>query len=309
MGGGIFTEWHEYDEPLTFVPPAFTGNNVAYSNIILSQVTFYNNRASSLHWSPSNATAAIPTAAFATTSEPAIVALPHRHPLNNYDINYLFVGSERFEFFKTDQLLYHNQPAINPLPGAQFRLYRTNVPSVQATLGTGSDGLVITNPSTNLPNAPWVAVQFANGNYVATSTTSSYIAFDMDPRFTYQLVEVVPPVGFQAPMGQWRITFNMVAAAGINPFAVVSIGGLSIPPAINSLAPQFNSITHPDPPRRHSLWYIGNMTQIELPMTGGSGVTIFAVAGSVSITIAFVAVGLVIKSKPYSRKQTPLFHQ
>jgi len=299
MGGGIFTEWHEYDEPLTFVPPLFTGNNVAYSNITLSHVTFNNNSASSLHWSPSNATAAIPTAAFATTSQPAIVVAPHRHLLNNYDINYLFITEpERFEFFKTDQLLYHASPVINPLADAQFRLYRTNVPSFQITLGTGADGLVTINPSTSQPNAPWVAVPFVNGSYVVTSTTASYIAFNMDPRFTYQLVEIVPPVGFEAPMGQWRITFNMVAAAGINPFAVVSIGGLSIPPAINSLAPQFNSITHPDSPRRHSLWYIGNMTQIELPMTGGSGVTVFVITGSVSIVIALAAsAGLVIKSK------------
>ncbi|MCL2361310.1 MAG: hypothetical protein FWC73_05810 [Defluviitaleaceae bacterium] len=301
MGGGIFTEWHEYDEPLTFVPPAFTGNNVTYSNLTLSNVTFNNNSASSLHWSPSNATSAIPATAFATTSQPAIVVAPHRHPLNNYDINYHFVGSERFEFIKTDQQLYSTPPVINPVEGAQFILFRTNVPTVQATLGTGSDGLVTINPSTNLPNTPWVAVQFATGNYVATSTTSSYIAFDMDPRFTYQLVELVPPLVFQAPLGQWRVTYNMVAAAGVNPFEVVSIGGQFMPLAINSLAPQLNATTHPNLPRRHSLWYIGNMLQFELPMSGGSGAMVFVIAGGVSIAIALIAmVGIMVKGKKYS---------
>jgi len=275
MGGGIFTEWHDYNEPLTFVPPAFAGLNASYSNVAINQVTFNNNNAISLQWPPSNATAAMPAATFVSTSQPPIIVPPNRSPLNNFDINYV-LEPVRFEFFKTDHQLYNTPPVINPIAGGQFMLFRTSLPSAQVTLSTGSVGL-ITIP----PQPPWLVVPFANGELITTSIAGSPIAIDMDPRFTYQLVEIAAPAGYQIPMGQWRITHNIATSV----FTVVNISDVNMPGAINSLDARLDGVGAPVAGRLN-LWYIGNWLQLELPLTGGVGASTHIAAVGTVITIA-----------------------
>jgi len=81
MGGGIYSEAFEYNNPLTRV----TGPNMAYNNLTLYNVYFNHNTADQLSPSPVNALAVVLGNAFSSTSLNVI------HPLNNYDINYAFI--------------------------------------------------------------------------------------------------------------------------------------------------------------------------------------------------------------------------
>jgi len=84
MGGGIFTENFEYAPTLSRIPAnGFIGSAMAYGNLTLNNYVFFNNN-TARHWefSPTNAIAVLPN--FGSVSNGGL------HPLNNYDINYIF---------------------------------------------------------------------------------------------------------------------------------------------------------------------------------------------------------------------------
>ncbi|MCL2572498.1 MAG: hypothetical protein FWE11_08845 [Defluviitaleaceae bacterium] len=80
MGGGIFTEIFEYTNPLTRT----SGPDMAYRNLTLIASGTYFNHNTAFGWqpSPSNASAVLP-GSWSSISGGS-------HPLNNYDINYIF---------------------------------------------------------------------------------------------------------------------------------------------------------------------------------------------------------------------------
>ena len=267
LGGGIFTANYEYDSPITRIPPGASPLYYAYSNLTLSGVTFGGNTADALHWPPSNAAVVIPGTAFiaSTTSQPATVTGTRRHPLNNFDINFEFAQSVTFYFLKTDNQLYATSPVISLLSGAQFRVFRAVDPD--ATLGTCENYLVVHG------DPRWEEVEFTSGQLspdglVATSGASGaqVMGFVMDPRHYYQIVETVSPVGYQMPFGQWRVSFDVENDVFVAPIA---IGGMA-PEFIDSEDTRLAGVTHPAM-SIDDWWYVGNVPQMMLPMTGGGG--------------------------------------
>jgi len=290
MGGGIFTERYEYENPLTLIEYPLNPGGVydAYSNLTLYDVYFNNNEANAAHVPPINATAVIPATAFDETSVAA-------HPLNNFDINF-YGERERFAFFKTDYRLYTGtNPLDYLLPDAQFRVFRSQAPAslIVPPLGIGAAYLV-TMDSSNNPNAPWEEVTLTRSS--SSANTDAYIYFYMIPGFYYQIVEVLAPIGFQTPMGQWRVEVCEIAPEG---FVVTPIGGGSIPPLI-PIPPTLCG----DPPEDCECvtvsWFVGNMRDFDLPLTGGLGIGAPVAAGAVAIVVAGVASFLIVLKRKRS---------
>ena len=107
------------------------------------------------------------------------------------------------------------------------------------------------------------------------------VAFYMIPGHIYQLVEYGAPAGFTLPMGQWRIVVDETDPWG---FRVETIGGISMS----------RFVYVPDAPTPGEVrWFVGNSPQMELPLSGGSGISAsLAVAGTVlvgaAVTLLFV---------------------
>jgi len=285
MGGGIFTEHKCYNDPLLLVPANnYTGEEVAYSNLTLFGVTFGGNTANRLFWPPSNARDVIPTSAFValSTSQPDEIYVQRRHPLNNHDINFS-VQLREFEFLKTNEMLYNGE--ISLLQGALFMLFR----NVDAGLSTGTSSPTGTPLGTSEAylildfenDSRWEPVAFTGGGsltpdgFIAQSTSvADPITFLMDPRHQYQLIEVMAPPGFQIPFGQWRISFS---SGSFNDPIVIGGGGVT-PAFIRSTDSLLNSATHLVP-RQSNMFYLGNIRDFNLPLTGGTGTTMYIIAG------------------------------
>ncbi|MCL2361091.1 MAG: SpaA isopeptide-forming pilin-related protein, partial [Defluviitaleaceae bacterium] len=183
MGGAIFSARHEYRSPLLRVLPGWAGaaNTLAYSNILLTGVSnFTNNSASTLETPPTNATAAIASTLFGTTSGGASIT----HPLNNYDINFIFLDTDvPFTFIKFDD--YNNEP----LGGAVFELHRRG-----------------TNISPGVYN--WTLVSTQTSSSVAATLGQVSFVFSSDAvyRITETVLPTVAGATFIMPSGHWYVT-------------------------------------------------------------------------------------------------------
>jgi len=300
MGGGVFTMDHgDYPPSLPYHPlatPVIGGRSIYFQNITFTQgneiipgVVFSNNQANAPANPPTNV---LPPATFATRQilipniniggAGTTLSLPHlgyHHPLNNYDINWR-TASQLFEFNKTDHV-------GDLLPGAHFRLYRTNV----ANPGT-SDAYLVTAANSSGQDPMWVSRPMVN-NISQPGPTPAPIAFYMSPGYTYQLVEVLAPSGFQVPLGQWRIVIDDTSPTG---FVVTPIGGNTIPPLQYVCSCDSNQCTG------DGNWYLANMPEFDLLLAGGSGAMMFAIAGSGALVMAAImAVVLVGKRRSRSR--------
>ncbi|MCL2528289.1 MAG: hypothetical protein FWE42_07705 [Defluviitaleaceae bacterium] len=289
MGGGIYSQNHEYTNPLPpnrIPPPAGTavGPQIAYSNLSLTTaVTFAYNRANRRYVPPVNF-AALPHLAFAgtTTSQPENAV--RIHPLNNYDINFR-LDDVYFSFYKTDQQIYDTTPVAVPLAGARFRVFRTD--ANPATTPGLAAGLVTFDQTTGAPNTPWVEVDM-EGSHISLGTFTA-LGFPMTPGFTYQLVEYMAPSGFQIPLGQWRITLSETPAT-LNTAIFTHIGSGNVP----AFVPNGPGLR----PSSTVSWLLGNIPNPTLPLTGGEGSNniVFIGSGTGVIAVA-LAVILVIKAK------------
>jgi len=307
MGGAIFTERLEYRDPLFRVRPSFDYTyeyELSYTNLIFdTNVRFDGNRASTEEQPPINATSAIPWANNRPTSQ--LISENTLHPLNNYDINFSLGDSEDFWFFKTDYMLYHAaNPSITLMPGIRFRLFRT---VAELAVSAAPNSEVLFDGATGASLSPeWVEVQFACGNYVATSTNNNAILIEISPKYAYQLVQVSVQPGFMPPQGQWQITFCPDKdLLGDPPFSVLSIGTFApvfvrssdtsmIPASANH--PTGDTRIVPAPPR-DDVWYVGSMPEFELPLTGGSGLPLYATAGVVLTVCGFILVAFIVKKR------------
>jgi len=103
------------------------------------------------------------------------------------------------------------------------------------------------------------------------------------------LVEYQAPSGFQIPMGQWRLTNNANNATIVG---VEYIGGLTIPSFV------YNDFSPIEIDR-----FLGNMLQLELPMTGGSGMSVsMAVAGGSVVGMAGLMISIIYVRKKLAAK-------
>ena len=275
-GGGIYTQNQEYAEPLTRIQAnSYSLENIAFGNLrfVNGGVTFNNNTASILEPPPSNAGAVLPGVWFVTTSESST------HPLNNFDIN--FTRRLPFAFHKADARLYTAEVTTNAqamevlLAGAHFRLFRTNVPTDDLPTPLTATCIILFD-SSNDPIGPWVEVVLSTN--ISTNVPATPMSATISPhRYTYQLAEVLSPPGFQIPAGQWRITENIVGSG----YSISVVGGGHTPGFVNL-------------PGDYAEWFVGNMPDFELPLTGGSSASMFIVAGCALICAGLVAAALLV---------------
>jgi len=254
MGGGIFTELHQYAVPIL-------SNTLAYSNLTIDDSTYFDdNTAGQGAFTP-------PANAFAWTGIPGTVqniasTSIHNHPINNFDINWRRGTPVPFRFHKTDQGTIGNTSFmdiedIEPylLEGAYFTLFRF--------VGTG------TIPERAYVGSPLWEVVVANVR--STGNILTPIVMNLTPESVYHLVEVMAPANFQIPMGQWRITVNAGATGG---FTVQSVGGITIP-AFNFLDGHF---------------YVSNLPGFDLPLTGGRSTGSYVYSGFMVVSLAMVGI-------------------
>jgi len=261
MGGGIFTELHQYYvATLTSTP--------AYSNLTIDASTVFDeNTAGQGAFSP-------PTNAFAWTGIPGVAqglsTSIHAHPINNYDINFRRVAPIPFAFHKANQDVIGNTSFVDIediepylLEGAYFTLFRF--------IGSG------TVPNLAYAGSPLWEVVVANVR--SSGDILDPIVMSITAESVYHLAEVNAPAGYQVPMGQWRITANSAAAGGLT---ITMPGNVSIPP-----------FTYLD-----GYFYVGNRQDFNLPMTGGHGAAPYIYSGIGVIALAMViAVYLYSKRK------------
>jgi len=148
--------------------------------------------------------------------------------------------------------------------GAVFALYRY--------LGTG------TPDETLVPAPGWVRTPF---EYTSTGDPDYPIrltfAFREDQDYSYyQLVELVPPVGYAVPFGQWRFRMDLIdLPQNLKTVSVRLIGDTS--------TPDMTQLVGED----GYVFAVGNRVNYALPMSGGFGSNYgamnFAVAGFVFI--------------------------
>jgi len=165
-------------------------------------------------------------------------------------------------------------------PGAVFLLYRY--------LGTGTPdpGLV--------PGPGWVRTY---GYHTSTGNPTTPIelirlAFRADQSFSYyQLVEAIPPPGYMAPFGQWRVRMEYnLAVAQTATAMVVTPQGESAPPLIRLTGE--NGFT----------FAVGNRRVFQLPLAGGMGMSMFMLAGGAILSAAALAAAMLVFKKKLAAK-------
>jgi len=177
-----------------------------------------------------------------------------------------------FRFHKTDWGLYSNESHPNHpweflLVGAHFRMFRFTGTNL------GVNEQVMFNPNGTLTDPTrWEDVTHHLNRAISTGLqgVDQYIRYDIDPRHIYHIVESVSPPGFTPPWGQWRIGTTYTAPIGLV-VQVTTIGD-------SSWTPEFIQV-----PSVTNYWFVGNRPQLELPLTGGDGVSIFTMTAGFSI--------------------------
>jgi len=174
----------------------------------------------------------------------------------------------RFDFWKTD---FNG----NRLSGAEFRLFVWNGTSTPAQT-------LITNDMIGSNANQWSEVTSA------TSSLTVAMSFPMRPDRYYQLVEIVPPPGFQMPMGEWRITVNNTVPPTLS---ILLVGGISMPGIVPCTSP--------------GTYNIHNWPTFSLPLTGGSGAGVLMVGGISVITMAMCGIVIIVV---YKRRRRAIYY-
>jgi len=261
-GGGIFTSNSIYNNPLDYNLPS------AYHNLnIGTGVRFYRNSARQWFFPPTiiNAPASTPANQLphiqwnpVSGSSVPIAGGGYHYLLNNYDIN--FAGSSLFWYLGNHPYFTFTKTddVNNPRQGTEL---------------TGAWFRLYWRPAAN---EDWVAVDTSVSNNAQGIVRLPLIAAPSQ----YRLVEIVAPQGFQAPWGHWIIDTARVDGQ-------VSVTAISE----HDRNPRFVQY-----PALTGSWYVGNMRDFELPLTGGLGgdggiLLTSAVAGTVVICMAFATFG------------------
>ena len=210
-------------------------------------------------------------------------------------------------FLKTDENLYTNLPH-SYLPGAEFRLF------------------VYTGPGTTPPPLDRFVMPddifLGGGDWEHVATRTSYgtrrpMWFPMMPGRHYQLVEVLAPVGYQLPHGQWRITVtgadsaSTVAGTGLNSAIVGwdTPAMLRISTAVNCAFVHNNcwhiEYCYCDGGCQIVMYahHIGNIPLFQLPLAGGTGTMMITLIGVTVVGFGLVLAAFMIMSEKYKPKR------
>ena len=184
------------------------------------------------------------------------------------------------------------------LEGAHFRLFRTSLPIelLASPLQYGADGLIIFDAS-GLPNAPWQEVPLVR--HTSTSVLAEPIHFVITPDFAYQLIEVMPPRGFQMPKGQWRLVLDPTSVGGVR---ITNITDVAMPSFVYVYPPTFSFFTC----RCHDFyddgckcvdWYLSNVHDLILPLSGGAGAMTYVASGVTLIVASMVLYMYILRKR------------
>ncbi|MCL2406055.1 MAG: LPXTG cell wall anchor domain-containing protein, partial [Defluviitaleaceae bacterium] len=99
----------------------------------------------------------------------------------------------------------------------------------------------------------------------------------------YRLVEVIPPPGHQMPMGQWHLRVQSAIPSAAPPTLYIRLISDTPMPMIVSYSPFIRQT-----------YLIYNRADFNLPLTGGRGINMFALAG---VSVLALAAGLVVWRK------------
>ncbi|MCL2404844.1 MAG: hypothetical protein FWC92_04770 [Defluviitaleaceae bacterium] len=202
MGGAIYTQRHEYRDPLLRVSPTWAGAEAyAYSNIVFTAGTtnpFSNNWVQVPETPPFNASSAIAYAIFGGINTASGTAPHNRHILNSRDINFrsddlLFTFTKRD--YHIDAPTYNN----NPIAGVVFHLYRS-------TTGTMA--------------GPWDQVRGPLAPPAIVSSATGQVYFSLTQSL-YRLVEISTPnpLLWALPPGHWYLN---AAVASTGPGVIIT---------------------------------------------------------------------------------------
>jgi len=220
---------------------------------------------------------------------------------NNWSINLDVSNSPtRFwPFIKTD--IHFTSPNEHEyLGGAVFRLFVYNGTDTPARTPITTD-MVIPTPNTPTSGTWSLVIEIS-------STGGSYptpMWFPMMPGRVYQLVEVKAPIGFQLPWGQWRISVTgavcdiTIQGAGLST-QVIDVGA---PGTVNIIhiedyvylgdcTPNCPEDCEEDHNYYIDAYFVINMTEIDLPMTGGVGNSLLSAIGFAVISIAMILLAM-----------------
>jgi hypothetical protein len=219
---------------------------------------------------------------------------PTAHAFTNHDINtysgYVYewhVENARgeqtvdFPFHKTGQNIYSAPNWGDPgwiaqqlRAGAEFSIFR------YAGAGTPAAGLVT---QAMIDADEWEYVDSGT----STDDPDQPLLFQLLPGRYYQLIETVPPVGYQLPWGQWRIVAVQRASDGATGFRITYQGDPTVPAFVNILA---NGGTNPIDTTYNAhfggTFYVGNRLTLDLPVLGGLGRDMFLIGGLLTLLLA-----------------------
>jgi len=211
-----------------------------------------------------------------TPSEPSMHNfISHMNNVNSI----LFLGNDPIEeiifyFHKTNAVV----PTPNPylLEHAVFWLFRYNGTGVPMAAPPPPADILISGDNNTIGSGPnqWTKVT----EQTSSANPNEPMEFPMSPGHFYQLVEFSPPAGFQMPPGQWRITVT-----DTSPYLHIEV--------VSDI--QMPNIWHYD-----GVFYIPNLLDFYLPLSGGLGTVAFSIVGFAALGTAGAASGWI-----FSRKQ------
>ena len=166
----------------------------------------------------------------------------------------LFTNTRKFVDFSFTKTDGKSDSLTGPLSGAEFVLLRW----------TG-EGAPDTAPAD--PDAPGPDWQTVTGSAVASGEDGIVCFENLIEEVTYRLVETHAPEGYITPAGQWNITYK-TTQEGSGWEIVMAADGTKTPPAFI---------------KQDSGFVLPNYGVPHIPSSGGRGLTLFAMAGTMLI--------------------------
>lgn len=166
----------------------------------------------------------------------------------------LFTNTRKFVDFSFTKTDGKSDSLTDPLSGAGFVLLRWT--------GDGAPGTAPVDPDT--PGTGWQTVP---GSAVVSGEDGIVCFENLIEEVTYRLIEINAPKGYITPAGQWNITYR-TTQEGSGWEIVMAADGTKTPPAFI---------------KQDSGFVLPNYGVPHIPSSGGRGLTLYAMAGTMLI--------------------------